>query len=192
MPRNPHGRKCTAKSKQSGKQCARWAKPGALVCESHGAAAPQVAAAAAVRAEVMQWGLGDTDADPGEMLLRLIDQAKDRVERLSQEIDTQVAQHGLMGAMTGESFVMSDDGKLQKVGEYVRALAALENQERDRLAKFSTLAINAGLAERQTRLAERQGLLIEAVLASVFDEIGLTVEQRALAPAALRKAITAA
>lgn len=39
-------RKCSATSKQSGKQCGRWAIPGGTVCAMHGGKAPQVKAKA--------------------------------------------------------------------------------------------------------------------------------------------------
>jgi len=50
----------------------------------------------------------------------------------------------------------------------------------------------AGLAERQVRLADRQGALIEQVLAAVFADIGLTDQQRRAAPEAIRRALSAA
>lgn len=84
---------------------------------------------------------------------------------------------------------MSDTGALQKVGEYIRGLASLENQERDRAAKYSDLAIRAGLAERQVRLAEKQGALIEQVRTAVFEDIGLSPVQRRAAPDAIRRAL---
>lgn len=68
--------------------CENHAINGGTVCTAHGGKAPQVAAKAAVRAEVMKWGLGDTTVDPGETLLRLVSQSAARVElygRLLQE-----------------------------------------------------------------------------------------------------------
>jgi hypothetical protein len=48
------------------------------VCRWHGGAAGQVKAKAAVRAEVLNWGLGDSHVDPGEVLLRLVNQSAAR------------------------------------------------------------------------------------------------------------------
>jgi hypothetical protein len=62
---------CKAISKQTGKQCKRKAIPGGEVCRYHGGSARQVKVKAAIRAEVMNWGLGDSIVDPGEVLLRL-------------------------------------------------------------------------------------------------------------------------
>jgi hypothetical protein len=72
---------CKAISKQSGQQSKRKAIPGGTVCRYHGGGAQQVKAKAAVRAEVMAWGLGDSHVDPGEVLLRLVTQSAARAER---------------------------------------------------------------------------------------------------------------
>jgi hypothetical protein len=55
--------------------------PGGTVCRWHGGAAGQVKAKAAVRAELLGWGLGDATVDPGEVLLRLVTQSAARAER---------------------------------------------------------------------------------------------------------------
>ena len=70
---------CRATSR-AGKQCKNKAIPGGAVCRFHGGASPHVASKAAVRAEVMNWGLGDTAVDPGEVLLRLVTQSAARAE----------------------------------------------------------------------------------------------------------------
>jgi hypothetical protein len=44
-------------------------------------------AKAAVRAEVFNWGLGDTTVDPGETLLRLVTQSAARAERYAQLLE---------------------------------------------------------------------------------------------------------
>jgi hypothetical protein len=72
---------CKAISKQSGQQCKRKAIPGGTVCRYHGGGAQQVKAKAAVRAELLGWGLGDATVDPGEVLLRLVTQSAARAER---------------------------------------------------------------------------------------------------------------
>jgi len=71
---------CKATSKQSGKQCKNWAIRGGEVCRLHGGSAKQVASKAAVRAEVLEWGVGDPLDDPGEVLLRLVTQSRKRAD----------------------------------------------------------------------------------------------------------------
>jgi hypothetical protein len=170
-------RKCIGK-KSNGEPCSRWAVKGATVCPSHGGSAPQVRKRAAVRAELESWGLGDTTVDPGETLLRLLSQAAARADRYAAAIQRLVDEQGLEAALVGDTYVIDDSGESRKVGEYIRGLAQLENQERDRAANFAKLAIQAGLAERQVRLAERQTSIVEKALMATLDDLGLSDEQQ--------------
>jgi hypothetical protein len=78
---------CTAISKQTGNQCKRKAIPGGTVCRYHGGGAQQVKAKAAVQAELLGWGLGDSTVDPGEVLLRLVTQSAARAERYAMLLE---------------------------------------------------------------------------------------------------------
>jgi hypothetical protein len=97
----------------------------------------------------------------------------------------------LHAALIGRKFALNHDGRPVPVEEAIRAMARLEAEERDRLAKFSALAISAGLQARQVALAERQGEMMGAVLRSVVSdpELGLTDAQRATFPAVLRRVL---
>lgn len=96
---------------------------------------------------------------------------------------------GGVAALVGATYSASNSGALYATGEAIRGLAELEAKERDRCAGFAAKAIAAGLAERQVRLAERQGALIADVLRAVLGdpELGLTAAQREAAPAAIRR-----
>lgn len=50
-------------------------------------------------------------------------------------------------------------------------------RERDRLAKTSALCIQVGLAERQVRLAERQGDLMAQILEATLEHMGMKPEK---------------
>lgn len=191
--RKHQSRRCRA-THANGTPCRAWAIKGGMVCKAHGGLAPQVRAKANIRVEVESWGLGDTTVDPGETLLRLVSQSRWRAEDYARELAGIVAREGsIEAAVTGTQKVLNPNtGNLVEVGEYVRAMAQLEAAERDRCARFAKMAIEAGLAERLVRLADRQGAIIEAVLATVFERLELTDEQRRAAPAALRAAIEAA
>lgn len=170
---------------QKGQRCGFSVVPGATVCRFHGGAAPQVKAKAAVRAEVMSWGLDSTLVDPGETLLKLVSQSAARAQRYADELSQLVAESpSLRDALVG-----TIAGEFGDAGEYVRGLAALEATERDRCAGFCAKAIAAGLAERSVRLAERQGALIADVLRAVLadDTLGLSEEQRRAAPDVIRR-----
>jgi hypothetical protein len=76
--------------------------PGGEVCRYHGGSARQVKVKAAIRAEVMNWGLGDSIVDPGEVLLRLVTQSAARAQRYASELERLVDDEGLAAAMVGE------------------------------------------------------------------------------------------
>jgi proline racemase len=174
---------CKAVAKSTGKRCQRKAIPGGTVCRNHGGAAPAVKAKAAVRAEVMSWGLGDLNVDPGEILLRLVSQSAARAAMYAVELEQLVAASpSLRDALIDEIWISTDKGESYKAGEYIRGLAKLEADERDRCANFAAKAVAAGLAERQVRLAEKQAVLFAAGMRAVLDALNLTPEQKALEP----------
>jgi hypothetical protein len=150
---------CTGR-RADGQRCGRWPTDGATVCQKHGAGAPQVAAKAAVRAEIERWGLGAADVDPGRTLLRLISQSAARAQRYAGELEGLAAQSpDLRSALIGDSY-----GEFGKIGEYARGLVRLEAEERDRLARFCGIAINAGLMERLVVADERRAAQLATML----------------------------
>jgi hypothetical protein len=178
--------RCKAISKQTGKQCKNWAIKGGQVCRNHGGGAAAVKAKAAIRAEVFEWGLGDSHVDPGEVLLRLVTQSAARAQRYASELEQLVDDEGLAAAMVGEIEIPTKHGGY-KAGEYIRGLAQLEAQERDRCAGFATKAVAAGLAERTVRVAERQGQLMVEMVQAALREVDLSPEQSSAFKAALAR-----
>lgn len=61
----------------------------------------------------------------------------------------------------------------------------------DRLARYSRTAIESGVREREIELAERQGQMIAAVIRGVLADLGLSRQQRDLAPALVRRHLSA-
>ncbi len=142
-----------------------------------------VRAEVAVREELTSWGLGHSKTDPGELLLRLVTQAALRTDAYAREIARVVAEKdgNLRKALTGDSFTAGGEGESPiKTGEYIRALTKLEADERDRAANFAAKAVAAGLAERQVRLAERQGAMLAEVIKAILGDLSLSPEQKAL------------
>jgi hypothetical protein len=180
--------RCNGKT-TAGNPCKLPPIKGGRVCWKHGGSAPQVRAHAAVRAELSNWGLGDTHTDPGETLLRLVSQSAARAERYAQELESMVAESdSLRKALVSQAYT-----EFGPAGDFVRGLVILESQERDRLGNFCIKAIAAGLQERQVRLAERTGAMIADVMRAVLGDasLGLTVDQRAVVPMIMRKHIMA-
>lgn len=184
--------RCTGR-KTNGDPCKGWRVPGSTVCSRH-LPNPKARANAAVRAEVMSWGLDAPTVDPGETLLKLVSQSAARAHRYSTEIEQLVNDSpSLHEALVAETWIPTENAGSYKAGEYIRGLAQLEAQERDRCAGFCAKAIAAGLAERQVRLAERQGALIADVLRSVMGDasLGLSEEQRRVMPDVIRRHLSA-
>ena len=155
-----------------------WAMKGASVCNKHGGSAPQVRAKAAIRAEVLAWGLMDGVDDPGETMLRLITQSRRRAEGYAIEMERVVATFPtLQEALVGDTVVVDREGIEHKAGEYVRGLAILEAEERDRCFGFSLKAVAAGLKEREVRIAEREAELLATWVREFISDPELGIDQ---------------
>lgn len=166
--------RCRGKTK-AGSQCKKDAIRGGLVCNTHGGSAPQVKAKAAVRAELSAWGITDETVDPGEALMRLLAQAYRRAQLYSTRLAAKVDELGLEEATVGMAF-----GEGGPQGEYIRGLAQIEADERDRAVHFACKAIAAGLEERRVQLAERETSALEEFLHAVIASpaVGMSGEQR--------------
>lgn len=156
----------------------------------------------AVVVEARRWGLGDTTVDPGEVLLRLVSQSAARcelyahlleqayaaAERLRRARETpqsdlleaetarldleRVLNTGGVSVLIGHTYAGTQTSGVIATGEAIRGLARLEGDERDRCANFAKIAVAAGLAERQVRLAERQGAMLAAMFGEVVQALG--------------------
>ncbi len=186
----PLKRKCKAKT-SAGAPCQKWAIAGGMVCGTHGGSAPQVAAAAAVRADLRAWGMDDELLDPTETLLRLMSQSKRRADAMAEEIAAKIALAGnFEDALVGDTKILNPtNGSLTKVGEYITAMAVFEAQERERSAKWAKMAIDAGLGAKVVEMQQQQAALIHEVLAKVFDLLGLSDEQQQRIPAVMTQVL---
>jgi hypothetical protein len=77
-------------------------------------------------------------------------------------------------------------------GEEAPALLSLYAEERDRAARVAKACLDAGVAERQIRLAEEYGTALAELLQGVFadDALALSAAQRAELPGVLRRDLT--
>lgn len=183
--------------------CNGWAMNGSDKCTRH-LPNPVARRKAMVRAELAHWGLGDSHIDPGDVLLRLVSQSANRAEFYAGLLQEQYERMDAgeeettlpsrIRSLVGAAFALSNKGERVVIGEAVRALVTLENDERDRCCNFAAKAVAAGLLERQVRLAERQGELIADVLRAVLgdERLGLSAEQRALVPGLVRERLAIA
>jgi hypothetical protein len=138
-------------------------------CKHHGGMTPNHMKNAAIQEaqrRMVQLG-GPVEMHPHEALLAMLHVASGHVVWLRNEI-----------------------ASLTSVGDFEsRVLIQVYSDERDRVARVAKACLDAGVAERQVRLAEEFGSMLADVLRAVFDddELQMTSQQRALMPAVLQR-----
>lgn len=180
--------KCSAK-RTDGEPCKAWAIKGAKVCRVHGGRSPQVRAAAARRLEeekARQIALkvtGPVEVDPSQALIDLVHGAageaaywRSEVERLQVEHPERMTM-GLVRVEKGTRDRADVDMRHLEAGVPVQYRMWVE--ARERLARYATAALKAGIEERRVRLAEDQGALMAQVIRGILADLQLTPEQQA-------------
>jgi hypothetical protein len=167
----PQKRLCGAKNRQ-GNPCARpagWgtSHAGAGLCKLHGGSSPggvKAAARTMAQQEWPEWAQA-IEMNATDVLLQCVFRAA-----------------GLAAFFRMEVAHLEELPK----GEVAFALIQ-EREELDRAAKFSKMAIDAGVAERQVKLAERTGELIAAAMEDALADVDLPADQRGLLAAAFAR-----
>jgi hypothetical protein len=65
------------------------------------------------------------------------------------------------------------------------------SDERERLARTAKMALDAGVAERQIKMAERYAELLARLIQSILGDLNLTQRQREVAPEVVRRHLLA-
>jgi hypothetical protein len=151
----------------------------------HGGSAPQVKKAAARRVATQQAvavleRLGvPIEVDPLEALLHQVHEAAGNVAVL----------RGLVNQLHAKVSGWNDDAESAGIagpnhlGDGApHVLVVMYDKERERLAQMAKLCLDAGVSERQVRIAERQGELLAEVIRGILDDLKLTKGQREKAP----------
>lgn len=156
--------------RRDGTQCRNHAIRGAHVCRMHGGTAPQTRAAAKRRLDeqkaveqVRVLGL-PRDVDPHIALLEEVHRTAGHVAYLNSMIgdfdsDAELKQY------------TRDKGGL--TWEKPAVWVEIYQHERTHLARVCKAALDAGVAERQVRLAEQQGQLLAKVIQGVLSDLGV-------------------
>lgn len=184
ITRRPCGKNGCVGHRRDGQLCDGYPVEGTENCRMHpGKKLSKLKAEGAVRTDLLRWVEGTPLVDPAEQYLRLITQSAHRAQALSIELEGIVADAGsLEKALTSNTYVATEDGGSVKTGEYVRALAALEQSERKFCADMCAKAIAAGLEDRRVRVAEQIGTLLAGAVQAILADLHLTPEQQALVP----------
>jgi hypothetical protein len=151
---HPLSDRCTAKAKGTGERCRRFVIGGG-VCVNHGGRAPQVAArreARIIEGEARLRGDAVESRLPADALLAAAADADQMLQRLKSDLAG--------GTLTPAS--------LSAFGEWL-----------DRTARIAKTVLDAGIDERKTRIVEAHVRLLVGGLSWVFDQLGLSSDERA-------------
>jgi hypothetical protein len=195
-------RQCAATSKRTGVRCKRWAIAGGRTCSMHGSATK---AARANAARVMQTHLassyalqlgGSLEVEPLEALLSALWQSAGQVafyRALVGELAPAVG--GAVVDVVDEVDSSESDPRDSEESRPVRrewregvagpdhlgdARAHIFVQQYDaaleRMAKIAKMCLEAGVEERQVRLAEEQGHIVADVIRAVLTDMGIRLD----------------
>lgn len=196
-------RRCTARSKQSGERCKRWAIKGGTVCPMHGGKSSLVRAKAErrlVEAEAQRaaatYGLPVT-VTPFDALLGELHRTAGHVAWLGELVANLEHRDDPEPTVLGDGGDRDPtEGRVSRSGlkQYTRTekftveqesvWLRMYREERKHLAGVAAACLKAGVDERVVRLAEGQAELIASALRRFAELLGLDPRSTEVAAAA--------
>lgn len=135
------------------------------------------------------------EIEPMEALLMCVKIAAGEVAYATWKID-QIQDDEVLIAETSETVRDATGEKAESYTETTKTNLVQLNiwivtrqQATDRLARYSKMALDAGVAERQVILAEQAGDTLAVAIRSILDGLSLTAEQEERAPQLVRGAL---
>lgn len=131
---------------------------------------------------------GPIDVTPEEALLQEVRRTAGHVAWLGRLIAGMESEDELWGYV-GSAGSQSDEKGSRDFYASIEPVVWLRlyHQERAHLKSVAKAAIDAGIAERQVRLAEQQADLLAGALQAILNDLGLTEKQRKQAPGIVRR-----
>lgn len=199
---------CSKRSQRRDDRCHAPAIRGLNRCRIH--AGIRTALAKAQGEAITAWTAlsGKATVNPADAVLGMLQMSWLRVHIYAALLEEQLAEAqadfdageeerrrgaGPVGAgagLVGHTYA-SNMETIYASGEAVRALVALEAVERDRCVKYAKTAHDMGIAEREVRLAEQQGVMLVNVIRNVLGSLELTDQQQAAAAEAVPRELRA-
>lgn len=143
---------CPATSKRTGERCKRWVVGGGP-CRIHGGAAPQVAEKRKQRIELGEALAKSPHRSPWEVLGDVLHTADVVAQGARAEVES--------GDVTPQTlFALTD---------------AIE-----RAGRWAKVALDAGIDERRTQVAEQHGAALAGCIRAILDRLDLSVAQQAM------------
>lgn len=180
-------RRCVATTR-NGARCKQYAIHGGTVCRHHGGSVKRVKRAAARRVALQgitreAARLGQhLDVDPLQAIVEMVREAAGNVAAYRLGIDglgIEVAADG-----SGVAFPSSYDDKGKRDPALAHILVEMYNGERERLVRFSKMALDAGIEVKRLELAQEQASRVADAIRAAVDASGVTGDQRRAALAA--------
>lgn len=169
-----------------GSQCRKVAIKDGTVCTSHGGWAQMKRLnKEKLREQLRKFLQSELGAkikiDPAEALLRSVWEAAGNVVYLRRRI--QMLNEHPLGTLDDDGYADMSEALYgpDHLGDLApHVLLKMYNEERDRLVRYSKIAVDAGIAERAVRLAERQGEMLAQVVNAVLEhpDLQLNAQQR--------------
>lgn len=184
--------RCKAKARSTGERCKKNSVTGATVCGTHGGSAKQVKAAGKRRhaegkaAEAMRLLAAPVDIDPANALLELVQWTAGEVRYWRAEV-ARIAEDEVETLTWGKTKAEEGTGPQGLIDSETReavppvAYRMLESAQ-DRLAKYATAALRAGVEERRVKLAEDQGSAVAGAIRRILERLDLLEWQAELVP----------
>jgi hypothetical protein len=191
---------CSKRSKRrEGDRCHGSAIRGTNACRIHGGQATGVLKAKGEALSAWRAVPGRQEVSPSEAVMAMLHMSWARVHVYAGLLERQVAaadpgRPGGVGqgeGLVGHTFSASPSVGVYESGEAVRALARLEAEERDRCVRYAKVAHDMGIADREIRLAEAQGVLLASAVTQILDELKLSAAQRELVPTVVPRVLLA-
>lgn len=166
--------------RRDGSPCGAWAVQDSTTCRMHGGTSPQARKAAARRREERQAQKTaelfavPVETSPSQALLDLVQWTAGEVAYWRSEV-RKVAEEEPAKLTAGLTKIVETGDVKQRTVETTPHIAyRMLTSASDRLERYSTAALRAGVEERRVRLAEDQGALVAQVIRRVLDRLDLS------------------
>lgn len=204
---------CKAQRKHGAGDCHAIAVEGTPYCRMHAGVSLEVLKAQGQARITAFSALGATPGiDPGYAVLASLHMAWMRLHLYARLLEEQVehdagahysGQHVTPGGsdsqespeavagLIGHTYAADKQAGIFAASEAQRGLVGLESAERDRVVRFAKVAHDMGIAEREVRLAEKQGELLASVIRGVLGDLDLTEQQQGRVPEVVQRHLRA-
>lgn len=177
--RNKPERRCTAKSKQSGDRCGRYAIPGGTVCATHGGNSPVVREAGERRVLAVQ-----IQQDAASTLAHLgVEPMENPLDELGKLASEARALTSALGARVNALEELEDYD--DKRAPHIKVAVEMYERAMDRTHRMLDSLVKHGYMERQIKLQEQEAAIVSGIIRRVIAGLGLTAEQQSMAMTAL-------